>query len=56
MNSRIWLQANIENSDAGKSWIFEIQVFVFDFRRVSKTRMFENLGFFVIRVFVFDCR
>ena len=36
--------------------IFEIQVFVFDYRQISKTRTFENLDYFVIHVFVFDYR
>ena len=29
---------------------------MFDNWRISETRMFENLGFFVVQVFVFDIR
>ena len=41
----IWLQANIEKMNVCKSQIFEIQVFVFDYRRISTRRMFENVRF-----------
>ena len=47
-----------------KSWMFRwmfrnlgffvTQVFMFDYRPISKRRMFANLRFFVIQVFVFD--
>ena len=33
----------MEKTDAWKSRIFEIQVFVFDYRQISKRWMFENL-------------
>ena len=35
----------IEKADASKFQIFEIQVFVFNYRRISISQMFENLGF-----------
>ena len=41
----IWLQANSEKTNVCKSRIFEIQVFVFDYRQISTRRTFENLRF-----------
>ena len=35
----------VERTDASKFQIFEIQVFVFNYRRISTRGMFENPGF-----------
>ena len=35
----------IEKADASKFQIFDIQVFAFNYRRISINQMFENLGF-----------
>ena len=36
----------IEKADASTFQSFEIQAFVFNYRRISISQMFENLGFF----------
>ena len=41
----IWLQVNTEKTNDCKSRIFEIQVFVFDYRQISTRRTFENVRF-----------
>ena len=41
----IWLQANFEKTNVCRSRIFEIQVFVVDYRQISTRRTFENLRF-----------
>ena len=46
----------MEKTDVWKSWIFEIQVSVFEYGQILKTWMFEYLGFFIIQVFAFDYR
>ena len=51
---RIWLQANIEKTNVCKSRIFEIQVFVFDYRQISTRRTFNQM--LNIQLFVFDYR
>ena len=35
----------MEKADASKFQVFEIQVFVFNYRRISRSQIFENLGF-----------
>ena len=38
----IWLQANVKTTNFCKSWIFEIQIFIFDYRRISKSRIYKS--------------